>query len=392
MRTWSIVAALLCLVSTLAVFTVNADGSTDNDDDVSGWIKFKANHRKNYMTHDEDSRRFNQWLANRFVIKTENSQAAGYTLADNEFSDWYPHEYKKLLGFRSNRGNTQKEQQLGRGRLMPTMKPDPQYNPYTLTMNVSLLPASVNWVDKGAVNPIQNQGQCGDCWAFSACGALEGQYFLTTGRSVVMSEQNLVDCTTSYGNYGCNGGAMNAAFDYVEQNKGIDTNASYIYTATNGTCRYNTANSVGFNQAFQSIQTGNELALQQAVALIGPISVGIDASQPSFQLYKSGVYSSPKCSSVNLDHAVLAVGYGTQNNQDYWLLKNSWGTSWGQSGYMMMARNDNNMCGIATDASFPSEFIASSNIYQASGSTKALYHVRALLVILLLNLLANRLF
>jgi len=402
MKLWSQYQMVLyCLVILFHACSVQAD-DVSHDDDTIEWANFKSKHHKHYMTHTEDMKRFNQWLTNRALILQHNSNptSAGYTLDDNEFSDWLPNEYKTLLGFRSKSSKTQNsQQQLSRRQFMPTINPvPPQYNPYTQTVPVSDLPASINWTAKGAVNPVQNQGQCGDCWSFSACGALEGQYFLTTGQSAIMSEQNLLDCTFSYGNDGCNGGAMTSAFQYVEQNKGIDASSSYPYTGTNGTCKYNSANNVGYNTGYQSVETGKELALQQAVALVGPISVGIDAGQPSFQLYRSGVYSSPKCSSVNLDHAVLCVGYGTYNGQDYWLLKNSWGTSWGMQGYMMMARNENNMCGIATDASFPISFTASNNVisdnsgYQASGSTKIASYVHFVAVILLLQLICNFLF
>lgn len=387
----------LCLVYAVMLATLTA--GQVSDDLSAEWTKFKANHHKHYMTAKDDTMRFNQWLQNRAIIAKQNIESAltnGFTLGDNEFSDWLPHEYQKLLGFRSRRPGSQTSDQLGRQHFMPTMKPDSQYNPYTQTVAVSDLPTSVNWTAKGAVNPVQNQGQCGDCWAFSACGALEGQYFLTTGSSVVMSEQNLVDCTTSYGNYGCNGGEMTIAFQYVQQNKGIDANVSYPYTATNGTCHYSSAVSVGYNSGYRSVQPGKELALQQAVAQIGPISVGIDAGQPSFQLYKAGVYSSAKCSSINLDHAVLAVGYGTTSDgQDYWLLKNSWGTSWGMNGYMMMARNDNNMCGIASDASFPTTFVASNNVipeYQASSSSRLSCHIQYGVLFLMMHLLAKFIF
>jgi cathepsin L len=168
-----------------------------------------------------------------------------------------------------------------------------------------------------------------------------------------MSEQNLVDCTGYLGNYECNGGAYQNAFEYV-MNVGIDTLAAYPYTGVNGTCAYSAAGSVTNDNGWWNIARNSELALQQAVALIGPVSVTVDASLPSFQFYKSGVYEPAGCTAAGIDHAVLAVGYGTTSEgQDYWLIKNSWGTSWGMDGYMMMARNDGNMCGIAYEAAVP---------------------------------------
>jgi cathepsin L len=153
---------------------------------------------------------------------------------------------------------------------------------------------------------------------------------------------------------GCNGGVIDWAFEYVQQNGGIDTDEAYPYTGKQGTCSYQASNSVATCSGWYNVDSGNELALQQAVATVGPVAVAIDASQMSFQLYRSGVYSSSSCSSTNLDHAVLTVGYGTASNgQQYWLVKNSWGTSWGMNGYIEMARNQNNMCGIATEPSYP---------------------------------------
>jgi len=395
MKFWVTVAVVSFLVILSDVTTVRGDESITGDD-ASEWQKFKVKHNKQYTTHREDMMRFNQWLSSRQLIKDHNNDPAtssGFTLGDNQLSDWFPQEYKKLLGFRSRRTQTG---QLDRRRSMPTMNPDPQCPIYSQTEAVSDLPASVNWTAKGAVNPVQNQGQCGDCWAFSACGAMEGQYYITSGSSAIMSEQNLVDCTTSYGNYGCNGGAMTSAFLYVEQNKGIDAFSAYPYTGTNGTCHYSSASSVGYNPGYKCVKPYDELALQQAVALIGPISVGIDAGLPSFQLYKSGVYAPAQCSSVNLDHAVLAVGYGTTaEGQAYWLLKNSWGTTWGIQGYMMLARNDNNMCGIASDASFPTTFIPSDNIivgYSSSNQIMSLSHVHSVVVVVLMKLFTNFIF
>jgi len=216
------------------------------------------------------------------------------------------------------------------------------------------LPASVDWVTKGAVTAIKNQGQCGSCWSFSTTGSTEGCHFLTTGSLVALSEQNLIDCSVSYGNEGCNGGLMDDAFQYIIANKGIDTEASYPYTTSGpNTCQYSASNCASSMTTYTDVTSGSESALEAAVAG-RPVSVAIDASQSSFQFYTTGVYYEPACSSTQLDHGVLAAGYGTDAGQAYWLVKNSWGTSWGNNGYIWMARNRQNNCGIATAASYPS--------------------------------------
>jgi len=214
-------------------------------------------------------------------------------------------------------------------------------------------PASVDWRTKGYVTDVKNQKQCGSCWAFSATGSLEGQTFKKTQKLPSLSEQNLVDCSKKQGNKGCQGGLMNNAFTYIKVNDGIDTEMSYPYKGKNRKCEFKKADVGGTDTGFTNVKTGNEEDLQQAVATIGPISVAMDASHPSFQMYRSGVYSEKKCSSKRLDHGVLAVGYGTEGSKDFWIVKNSWGPSWGMKGYFEMARNDKNMCGIATQASYP---------------------------------------
>jgi len=211
---------------------------------------------------------------------------------------------------------------------------------------------SVDWRTKGAVSEIKDQGQCGSCWSFSATGSIEGIHEIKTGKLVSLSEQNLMDCSGSYGNQGCNGGLKDNAFKYVVANKGIDTEASYPYTGKQGTCHFSTANIGATITGYKDVSSGSETALTTAINT-QPVSVAIDASQNSFQLYKSGVYYEAACSSTRLDHGVLAVGYGTDSGKDYYIVKNSWGTSWGQKGYIWMSRNQKNNCGIATQASYP---------------------------------------
>ncbi|CAF1577860.1 unnamed protein product, partial [Adineta ricciae] len=166
-------------------------------------------------------------------------------------------------------------------------------------------PDTVDWRTEGYVTPIKDQGQCGSCWAFSTTGALEGQHFAKTKQLVSLSEQNLVDCSTAYGNYGCDGGLMDNAFKYIKENNGIDTESSYPYEAEDDTCRFNTKNVGATDTGCKDIKQYSEDDLQDAIATVGPISVAIDASADSFQLYKSGVYNEKSCSSDDLDPGVL---------------------------------------------------------------------------------------
>uniref|UniRef100_A0A8C5HS83 Cathepsin L1-like n=1 Tax=Gouania willdenowi TaxID=441366 RepID=A0A8C5HS83_GOUWI len=298
---------------------------------------WKLKFEKSYSSPSEEAKRREIWLTNRKLVLVHNIMAdqgiKSYRLGMTYFADMENEEYKQLI-LRSFNAN-----QSGHGSTFLRVTND--------------LPDTVDWRDKGYVTPIKDQKQCGSCWAFSATGSLEGQNFRKTGKLVSLSEQQLVDCSGDYGNMGCDGGLMDQAFDYIKANGGIDTEDSYPYEAEDGKCRYNPANIGATCTGHVDVTQFDEDALKEAVATIGPVSVAIDASHASFQLYTSGVYNEPDCSSTELDHGVLAVGYGTENGQDYWLIKNSWGLGWGDEGYIMMSRNKNNQCGIATAASYP---------------------------------------
>ena len=292
----------------------------------------------------EELRRYTIWQSKKQFVIQHNLQANkfGYTLEMNKFSDMEMDEI----------GIKHKGLKLSNSRTAPPSN-------FTKLFQVNpreKVPRRVDWRKKGAVTEVKDQGDCGSCWAFSTTGALEGQYFVENGKLISLSEQNLVDCSDDYGNMGCDGGRQEDAFDYIKDNGGIDTEESYPYEAKDGKCRFSLTDSSGATvTGYTTISAKDEVALKQAVATVGPIAVSIDASKNSFMQYSSGVYYEPLCSSSqrNLDHAVLVVGYGTHNGRDYWLVKNSWGEDWGMDGYIMMARNKDNNCGIATDALYP---------------------------------------
>ncbi|KAH7717152.1 cathepsin L [Aphelenchoides avenae] len=222
------------------------------------------------------------------------------------------------------------------------------------------VPESIDWRDKGAVTPVKDQGSCGSCWTFAVTGALEGAHFRKTGQLISLSEQNLVDCATEAAGYpklqGCRNGWLTPAYQYVIDN-GLDTEASYPYKAEDDKCAFSNT-SIGTTETkYVEIPQGDENALKEAVGTVGPVSVGIDASDPLWQAWNgTGVYSNDQCASAadDLDHAVLVVGYGTDEKYgDYWIVKNSYGTGVQDKGYISMARNKGNNCGIATIASYP---------------------------------------
>jgi len=324
----------------LAAIIVCASAASLNQD--KSWNEFKGLYGKQYQSKEEESSRKAVWEKNMQFIQDHNMQYAlgkkTFSVGMNKYGDLSNREFVSMLnGF--NKTKTMKKSTEGSHFIAPAnfQRPD-----------------AVDWRKQGYVTPVKDQGQCGSCWAFSAVASLEGQHFKAASSLASLSEQNLVDCSRNFGNMGCDGGLMDQAFQYINKNKGIDTEGSYPYMAVDQDCKFD-AKSIGATcTGFTDINGGDEEALQDAIASVGPISVAIDASQDSFQFYKDGVYSDEDCSSEWLDHGVTAVGYDSMGaGQDYYIVKNSWGTDWGKQGYILMARNQNNMCGIATMSSYP---------------------------------------
>jgi len=223
-------------------------------------------------------------------------------------------------------------------------------------LNADGAPTEVDWRDHNAVTPVKDQGHCGACWAFSATGAIEGLNAINTGTLVSLSEQQLVDCSWYYGNLGCNGGMMDRAFSYAKKNK-LEKETDYKYTAKDGkTCNFDSSKGVVGTTGYGEVKPDHPDQLLAAVAK-QPVSVAIEADTNVFQSYKSGIIDSHDCG-TDLDHGVLVVGYGTEGGKDYWLLKNSWGTTWGDKGFFKIIRkstNDAGICGLQHQPTYPTQ-------------------------------------
>jgi C1A family cysteine protease len=284
---------------------------------------------------------------NEDYISTHNSKGKSYQLGHNQFSHLTTEEYKQFVGL----GLAKKESAAEFTHAAPA--------------DLTATPTSIDWSAKGAVTGVKDQGQCGSCWSFSTTGALEGAYFLKYGTLESFSEQNFVDCDNRKNkpkgtDMGCNGGLMDNAFDWATKNGGVCTEADYPYTSgttkTAGTC--NTSCTKNANVAPKShtdVATESDAAMMSALAQ-QPVSIAIEADQKDFQLYKSGVFTGT-CGAT-LDHGVLAVGYGTESGTDYYKVKNSWGTTWGANGFILLGRgsqyNDGQgQCGMLMSASYP---------------------------------------
>ena len=297
-------------------------------------VAFKSVEHREHM--------FYNWMDNHAFIQRTNGLGLSFELGHNQFSGMNQTEYLQWI-----RGTESSPFSSGIGD------------------NVTLgsLPSSVDWTAKNAVTPVKDQGQCGSCWSFSTTGALEGAYAIKYGNLASFSEQQLVDCDT-FGNggkdHGCNGGLMDNAFSWISKNGGLCSEADYPYvsgtTKTAGNCAKTCHNVAGSAIAkFVDVQPASDLAMMTALAQ-QPVSVAIEADQREFQLYKSGVFTG--ACGTNLDHGVLAVGYGSDAGSDYYKIKNSWSSTWGEKGYIRIGRGASynggkGQCGVLMQASYP---------------------------------------
>ena len=299
-------------------------------------------------------------------FNTERPEAGSFQLKLNHLADFSKSELAKLNELRPKKGADEP----------PPNTPEEQAFLDAILADTSIeVPDALDWREApGRVSEVKNQGQCGSCWAFSAVGALEGQEKVrnprrrsitslkqsllgnrnTNATVTPLSEQNLVDCVT--GDYGCGGGEIEDALRYIKTAGGIDDEASYPYEELTGECRFDKDKVAFRDNGAARLPIGDEQQLKAVVAKFGPVAVAIDADSDSFLDYEDGVYIDDNCGNEydDLGHAVLVVGYGTDPKEgDYWIVKNSWGMEWGYDGYIKMARNRKNMCGIATEGVIP---------------------------------------
>ncbi|KAJ3670641.1 hypothetical protein LUZ60_008067 [Juncus effusus] len=299
--------------------------------------KWMIKHGKEYSSHEERQRRLNIFINNvNFIEKFNRERKYNYTLSLNHLADLTNEEFKSKYN----------------GVKIPNLAWSPSKQPLNFTLR---LPVSIDWRSSGAVTPIKNQGSCRSCWAFAAVAAMEGIVKIKTGKQVSLSEQELVDCDTA--SYGCDGGWTDKAFELVISRGGISTEAEYPYKGVVEKCRLNKVRDdhAASIKSYSTVPRKNESVLM-AVVSQQPVVVYIDSAGDAFQFYSGdGIFEGP-CG-IDFDHAVVLIGYGQDKaGKKYWIAKNSWGTSWGDKGYMYIAKNvraREGMCGLALYGYYP---------------------------------------
>jgi C1A family cysteine protease len=341
-------------------------------DEASEFHKFTRRHRKRYATKEEFSKRFNVWKDNLHFVRSWNSdESAGFKVGMNEFADLTDDEFAQhYLNSELNEEAVQSEAELAMRSETSTFLETGEswenqlWDKYDIKWhkNTGDEPATQDWKAKGAVSPVNNQAKCFACYAFAACGAIEGAYWTHHKTLTRLSAQQIVDCSapnSGFMNHGCKGGTMVKSYKYIIKN-GVMKEADYGYrTELNSeprcklvysTCKYDPQRVVQRIKGYVNIQKGSEDDLKNAVSM-RPVSAAVDAHHRPFKLYRSGVFELASCT-THLTHGLLVVGYGEDNGRKYWKIKNSWGTTWGQDGYGHMARGKN-MCAIGNWANYP---------------------------------------
>ena len=315
---------------------------TDNDE-WKHFSNFQERFSKRYENVQELEARFQIFRSNlRNIILHNLDHTQNFTMGINQFTDLTPQEFKEMYV----NGRNDKKSNLG------------SFGCKSFSSSGSSLPASVDWRSKGVVNSVRDQGQCGSCWAFATTANAESVWAISSSKLLDLSEEFLVDCASGVGYYnmGCNGGEPDSAFKYMINN-GQCSESSYPYkagvTKTAGSCQKCTSAGVSFSSCYD-VPSNNQVALATAVAK-QPVVIAIEADTRYFQSYSGGILDSTSCG-TNLDHAVEIVGYGSENGVDYWIVRNSWSSSWGESGYFRVKKtsstNDIGICGVAAQPSF----------------------------------------